>query len=122
MDLPNNYQIIQKNVKHARIRVSNDGSVRITIPHHFLQQDLEILLHKKQSWIEKHQAFFRNQTKINLQRNQLLLYGDRYHYFYESSSSQVVINYPHKTLQSNLNLLDKTTQETWYKSIAKEYL
>ena len=122
MDLPNNYQIIEKNVKHARIRVSCDGSVRITIPQNFLQQDLITLLQKKQSWIEKHQAFFRNQTKINLQRNQLLLYGDRYHYFYESSSHQVTINYLYKTIQSSLNLLEQTIQESWYKSIAKPYL
>ena len=122
MNLPNNYQIIEKNVKHARIRVSNDGSVRIIVPQGFLQQDLTTLLQKKQSWIEKHQAFFRNQTKINLQRNQLLLYGDRYHYFYESSSPQVTINYLHKTIQSSLNLLEQTIQESWYKSIAKPYL
>jgi hypothetical protein len=102
MNLPKNYQIIEKNVKHARIRVSNDGSVRIIVPQGFLQQDLTTLLQKKQSWIEKHQAFFRNQTKINLQRNQLLLYGDRYHYFYEPSSPQVVINYPHTAFSTSI--------------------
>ena len=47
MNLPNNYQIIEKNVKHARIRVSNDGSVRIIVPQGFLQQDLTTLLKKK---------------------------------------------------------------------------
>ena len=58
MDLPNNYQIIEKNVKHARIRVSCDGSVRITIPQNFLQQDLITLLQKKTILDRKTSSFF----------------------------------------------------------------
>ena len=58
MNLPNNYQIIEKNVKHARIRVSNDGSVRITVPQGFLQQDLTTLLQKKTIMDWKTSSFF----------------------------------------------------------------
>lgn len=58
MNLPNNYQIIEKNVKHARIRVSNDGSVRITVPQGFLQQDLTTLLQKNNPGLKNIKLFF----------------------------------------------------------------
>jgi len=32
MQLPNNYILVQKEVKHARLRVSEDGRIRVIIP------------------------------------------------------------------------------------------
>jgi predicted metal-dependent hydrolase len=77
MQLPDNYILIQKEVKHARLRVSEDGRIRVIIPQAFSQEDVEALIKKKQRWIDRHLKFFKGMSKINLQRNQILLYGNR---------------------------------------------
>jgi predicted metal-dependent hydrolase len=76
MQLPENYIIIRKEVKHARLRVSEDLNIRMIIPYEFSNDDIESLIKKKQSWIDKNLKFFNGMSKINLQRNQLLLFGD----------------------------------------------
>jgi predicted metal-dependent hydrolase len=123
MQLPDNYILIQKDVKHARVRVSEDGSVRIIAPPSFSEQEIETLIRKKQRWIDKNTKFFSRMSKINLQRNQLLLYGNRYNYFYDSEYKQkVIIDHEFKTIRASRNLLDIAVQEKWYKGIAKKYL
>ena len=44
MQLPDNYILIQKEVKHARLRVSEDGRIRVIIPQAFSQEDVEALI------------------------------------------------------------------------------
>ena len=83
MELPANHILLRKDVKHARLRVSEDGKVRVILPNSFTDDDLEALLHKKRFWIEKNLKFFKEKSKILLQRNQLLLYGNPYSYFYD---------------------------------------
>ena len=50
MTLPENYILERKNVKHARIRVSENLSVRVLVPETFDSTDIEKLLKKKQNW------------------------------------------------------------------------
>jgi predicted metal-dependent hydrolase len=123
MQLPDNYILIQKEVKHARLRVSEDGCIRVIIPTTFSQDDLDSLIKKKQHWVDKHLKFFNGMSKINLQRNQLLLYGNRYSYFYDSKyEHKVTIDHKHNSIKSKRNLLDKTLQQKWYTDVAKKYL
>ena len=121
--MPENFELIQKDVKHARLRVSEDGNVRVIIPDSFTQEDLDALLEKKKNWIKKNREFFSSKNKIELQRNQLLLFGNRYSYFYDSTyKRKIIINHEHKTIRAQRNLLDKPIQEKWYKSVAKKHL
>jgi predicted metal-dependent hydrolase len=123
MQLPDNYILVPKEVKHARIRVSEDGCVRIIIPPTFTDNDIEALIQKKQTWIDKNLKFFKKMSKIHLQRNQLLLFGNRYSYYYDSTYQQkIIINHEYKTIRAKRDLLDITTQEKWYKNIAKQHL
>lgn len=118
----NNYIFIERDVKHARLRVSEDGNVRVIVPFDFTQDDVSALLNKKERWIEKNLEFFAKKSKINLQRNQLLLYGNRYAYFYDSTFEQkVIIDHDHKTIRAKRDLLNIEIQEKWYKSIAKKH-
>ena len=41
MQLPENYIIIRKEVKHARLRVSEDLKIRMIIPYEFSSDDIE---------------------------------------------------------------------------------
>ena len=123
MQLPDNCILIRKEVKHARLRVSEDGKVRIIAPSSFSEDDISSLLNKKAKWIAKNLQFFENMSEIELQRNQLLLFGNRYNYFYDTTFAQkVIINHEHKTITAKRDLLDLKVQEKWYRKVAKTHL
>lgn len=123
MQLPENYILIRKEVKHARLRVSEDGKVRIIAPPSFTEDDINSLLNKKSKWIAKNLQFFENMSEIELQRNQLLLFGNRYNYFYDTTFAQkVIVNHEHKTITAKRDLLDLKIQGKWYRKVAKTYL
>lgn len=115
--------VIRKDIKHARIRVSEDGLVRLVVPNSFTSTDIEFLIRKKSKWVEKQKSFFNKKEKIQLGRNQLLLLGNRYNYFYdETYKRKVIIDHDHKTIRAQRDLLDISVQEKWYKELAKRYL
>jgi len=123
MQLPENYILIRKEVKHARVRVSEGGKVRIIVPPIFSEDDINSLLNKKSKWIDKNLRYFENMSEIELQRNQLLLFGNRYNYFYNTTFAQkVIINHEYKTITAKRDLLDLKIQGKWYRKIAKSHL
>lgn len=124
MTLPENYILERKNVKHARIRVSENLSVRVLVPENFDSTDIQNLIKKKQIWIDKNLNKFKGKTeKIKLHDNQILLFGNKYTYFYRAEfHNKVAVNQEHKTIQSKTNLLDKDELLKWYKRYAKKHI
>lgn len=124
MTLPDNYILERKKVKHARIRVSENLSVRVLVPDNFDNTDIQKLIKKKQNWIDKNLKKFKDKTeRIKLHDNQILLFGNKYTYFYRSElHNRVAVNQEHKTIQSKTNLVDKNEQLKWYKRFAKRYI
>lgn len=123
MELPDNYKLIRKEVMHARVRVSEDGKVRIIVPPDFSEEDIDSMLKKKARWIDKNLKYFNGMSSIELNRNQLLLLGNRYDYFYNPTYLQkVIIDHEHKNINSNRDLLDPIVQERWYRNVAKKHL
>ena len=123
MTLPNNYIVEHRNVKHVRLRVHEDGSVRLYVPQNFTEQDISKVLEMKATWIASKQHYFKQKGKILLRRNELLLFGNRYAYFYSSQyKNNVIVNEESKTIQARRNLLDIIVQEQWLKSVAKKYI
>ena len=122
--LPDNYILEKRKIKHARIRVSDNLSVRVLVPNSFTEKDIQSLIHKKRKWIDKHLNTFGKKAKsIKLHKNQILLFGNRYSYFYSNAlKKNIVINNSHRTIQSRLDLLNKKEQTKWYKQFAKEFL
>lgn len=121
--LPDNCSVIRREVKNARLRVCEDGSVQLFVPLSFTDDDIERLLQKKAKWIASKRQFFEQKTKIQLRRNELLLYGNRYAYYYSSKfQNKVVVNHESRTIQAKRNLLDTTVQEKWLKSVARKYI
>lgn len=121
--LPENCSVIRREVKNARLRVYEDGSVQLFVPLSFTDDDIERLLQKKAKWIASKRQFFGQKTKIQLRRNELLLYGNRYAYFYSSQyQNKVVVNHESKTIQAKRDLLDSTVQEKWLRSVAKRHI
>lgn len=123
MLLPKDHTLVQKDIKHARIKVSEDGHVRILVPNSFTVDDIESLLSKKSKWIEKQRSFFSKKSRIELSRNQLLLFGNRYSYFYDPTYKQkIVVDHDFKTIRAKRDLLDLNVQKKWYKQIARKHL
>ena len=123
MELPSNYILIERDVKHARLRVSEDDKIRIITPPSFTEEDILAMLEKKKRWIEKQQRYFGKKESIELQRNQILLFGNRYNYFYDATYEQKVqIDHHHKTIRAKRDLTNTEIQEKWLKNIAKKYI
>ncbi len=123
MELPDNYILIRKDIKHARLRVSEDGQVRIIAPPTFSDEDIASMLKTKAKWIDTNLKYFNRMSSIELQRNQILLFGTRYNYFYDPTyADKVIIDHEHKTIRSNKDLLDIKVQKDWYRSLARKHL
>jgi len=121
--LPENCSVIRREVKNARLRVCEDGSVQLFVPMAFTDEEVEKLLEKKAKWIASKRQFFEQKTKIQLRRNEILLFGNRYAYFYSSKyKNKVVVNHESKTIQAKWDLLDAIVQEKWLKSVARKYI
>lgn len=121
--LPENYSVIRRDVKHARLRVHEDGSVQMFVPLAFSDEETERLLEAKRQWIATKQHFFAQKEKIKLRRNEILLFGNRYAYYYSAKyKNKIEINHETKTIQANRDLLDSTIQEKWLKSVAKKHI
>ncbi len=121
--LPDNCSVTRRNVKNARLRVCEDGSVQLFVPMAFTDDDIERLLEKKAQWIASKRQFFEQKSKIQLRRNELLLFGNRYAYFYSSRyQNKIIVNHESRTIQAKRNLLDIAVQEKWYKSVARKYI
>jgi len=97
--------------------------VQLFVPLSFTNDDIERLLEKKTKWIASKRQFFEQKTKIQLRRNELLLFGNRYAYYYSSKyQNKVIVNHESKTIQTKRDLLDATVQEKWLKSVARKYI
>lgn len=121
--LTDNCTVVRREVKNARLRVREDGSVQLFVPMAFTDEDVEKLLEKKEKWIASKRQFFEQKSKIQLRRNELLLFGNRYAYYYSSKyQNKVVVNHESKTIQAKRDLLDATVQEKWLKSVARKHI
>ena len=121
--LPENYSVVRRDVKHARLRVHEDGSVQMFVPLSFSDEEIERLIEAKTQWIADKQRFFAQKERIKLRRNEILLFGNRYAYYYSAKyKNKIEINHETKTIQANRDLLDSSIQEKWLKSMAKKHI
>jgi len=123
MTLPENYTVIRRDVKHARLRVHEDGTVQLFVPNKFTDEEIIKVIEMKAQWIASKQQYFKQKGKILLRRNELLLFGNRYAYFYSTQYiNKVVVNHESRTIQARRDLLDTAIQEKWLKGIASKYI
>jgi hypothetical protein len=123
MTLPENYTVIRRDVKHARLRVHEDGTVQLFVPNKFTDEEVAKVIEMKSQWVASKQQFFKQKGRILLRRNELLLFGNRYAYFYSTQYiNKVVVNHESRTIQAKRDLLDIAIQEKWLKGIASKYI
>lgn len=120
---PDNYHIERRKVKHARIKVSEDKTIQVIVPETFLDEDIKALIEMKRLWIKRTLIKLSNNTKINMQRDQILYFGNRYTYVYSSKfKRKVIINKKHLTILAKRDLLNLREQEKWLRREASQYI
>lgn len=99
MEIPQDYIIERKPVRHARINVNEKQEVRLIIPKTFSDDEIQRLLVQKSDWIKEKLAVFQNEEilRIELPKANILYLGEA-----------------HPKPKSNI--------EKWYRKEAKNYL
>lgn len=99
MEIPQDYIIERKPIRHARINVNEKQEVRLIIPKTFSEDEIERLVTQKSEWIKEKLAVFQNEEilSIDLPKANILYLGEA-----------------HPKPKSNI--------EKWYRKEAKNYL
>ncbi len=117
------YQVERRAVKHFRLKVSEQGAVRLVAPLDASDAEVEHIFKVKQDWINLQLRRFGNQQTIALHQNHLLLFGERYQYFYcDDYKQKVIVNHQHKTIRAYRDLTNTKIQEQWLKQQAGDYI
>ena len=117
--------IIRRSVKHARLRVREDASVQLIIPHCFDQSLIDSVLQKKAKWIAKHQAYFRERFSEQrpLAANEIALFGEVFTILPTPEiGRKVILDEPAKAIRTGIKLTDKTILARWQRAYATDYL
>ncbi|MDP1613079.1 MAG: SprT family zinc-dependent metalloprotease [Sulfuritalea sp.] len=128
MVLPDNVVVEERKVKHARIRVSESGEVRVVVPIGLSQTRIESLLAQRAGWIARQHAFFARRTANRqptpkLAPHSFLLHGEPYAFFFNRQlRHQTHIDYRRKVVESGLMLSDPAVLGKWYKRQAGRVL
>jgi len=124
INLPENYILERKAVKHARIKVNENKIVRVIVPDSFSNQEIDALINQKKKWIAEKLTFFGNRSEsLKLHPNQILFLGEIYNYYHFSDlKRKVIINHDHKTVRSGLELLHPDILSNWYKKEARKLI
>src|SRR5437763_13232212 len=84
--------VIRRPVKHARLRVRDDGTVQLIAPESFEQTLIDDLLERKAGWIARHQKFFEGRVpNANSAAGKIALFGDVYDFRHEPSLGRTVL-------------------------------
>ena len=123
MNFQFDFSVIKKKIKNASIKITFDRQIIVSVPLRYSKSDINALIDKKRNWIEKTiKKLETTKEKINLQPNQILLFGKTYSKMLNPAlKNKVIVNFNNETIDTDLNLNNKKIQEEWYKIIAKEY-
>ncbi len=122
MTLPPFVSIEPRNVKHARLRVSESGQVRFIVPQGLTQNQVGDLYARKASWVDEQRVYFSERARnlINLapSHHSILLHGEPYGFFYRAGV-KTRVNHASKIIESGLLLNDPATVQKFYRRYAK---
>jgi predicted metal-dependent hydrolase len=117
--------IIRRPVKHARLRVREDSSVQLIVPHCFDQSLVDNLLQRKASWIARHQQYFRNRQTARpaVANDQILLFNKIYRFVrLPELGLPVEIDDAANEIRSARDLTNKAALARWYRAHASDHL
>ena len=66
MEIPQEYIIERKPIRHARINVNEKQEVRLIIPKTFSEDEIQRLVSQKSEWIKEKLAVFQNEEILSI--------------------------------------------------------
>jgi len=125
MSLPAFVSVEPRKVKHARLRVSESGQVRLIVPQGLTQNQVGALYASKASWVEERRGYFSERALhlVNLMPSphSILLHGEPYGFFYRAGM-KTSVNYESKVIESGLLLNEPENVQKWYRRYARSVL
>lgn len=116
------FKIERRRVRYARIQISRDLQVRVTVPVALSREEVDALLQRKSRWIQKQLDNFRGRkdSGIALAQDEVLLLGEVYRFrLVPELRGKAVIDRKAKTISSGRNLLDAEMLEKWCRAKAR---
>jgi predicted metal-dependent hydrolase len=123
--LRDDIKIIRRPIKHARLRVRENTSVELVVPEDFVDNEIDAILRKKETWIQRHRAFFRSHPRraINFAKDKLLLFGQLFRILTDPLlSCDMIIDEDEQLIWSRDDLANVGVREKWYRRFARNYL
>ena len=117
--------IIRRPVKHARLRVREDTSVQLIVPHGFDQPLIDRILQKKAAWISRHQQSFRNRIseRRTLAVDEVLLFDEVFRFVPAPElGRKVIVDEAAREVRSGRDLTRKVEFHRWHRAYAHDYL
>jgi hypothetical protein len=117
--------VIHRAVRHARLRVTEDAYVELVVPLDFSQEQVRLLLDKKDQWIEGNRAFFLGSERNVLgdDSDAITLFGEQLNFeWIPQLGRRVVLKESEKTIAAGRDLLNASTREHWLRDFARSYL
>ena len=110
-------QIIRKKVKNANLKVKPNLEVILTIPHHYPQHIIDLIIEKRHDWITKKLEYFQKNKPTAPKE---LISGENIKFLGKEYYLKVIQdNYNQVTIDNNFVLLTvQNTIESWYKQKA----
>lgn len=127
MTLPSFVRVEPRKVKHARLRVSEGGEVRLIVPVSLTEHQVKNLYARKSRWVEEQRAYFNERARRSelppLGVHSILLHGEPYGFFYSRRlGTRTKVNHASKIVESGLLLSDADTLRKWYRRYARRTL
>jgi predicted metal-dependent hydrolase len=115
----------RRQVKRARISVDEDMRVRVVLPLDFSREEIDDLLERRATWIQKELASSRARSDARrpLRRNEILYLGEVYAFrLLPGLHRNFAINATGKTIFAGINLLEDGILDRWYRKQAKRVI
>ena len=116
--------VIRRPVKHARLRVREDGTIQLIAPESFEQTLIDDLLERKAGWIARHQKFFEDRVSTaSPAAGKIALFGDVFRFRHEPSLGRtVLVDSQNRSITSGRDLMLDDEQSRWYRRYARAVL
>lgn len=116
-------KIIRKKIKNAKITISHNGDVTISIPRFCLPSYAERLFENKKEWIESKLSDI-NKAKDIFEKNRwkILYLWELYEFEYNKDTLTDIIDSEKNIIISKYDLSDITKLQKWHINTAKKYL
>lgn len=122
--LPDYVQVRRKAVKYARIRITNEAQVELTVPGYYHHDDIVELLQRKQQWIENKRqlSLHRQQQQPQFHVDSLLWQGQDYAIRHHARRDDLFSSSPIAVVHSRHALDTAEARSKWYRRKAREVL